>query len=46
VLGELIEKWPGGAPDDLSVRQFTKMRDDIEKIKARGSSRQSPIWLK
>ena len=35
VLGELIEKWPGGAPDDPSVRQFAKMRDDIEKIKAK-----------
>ena len=33
VLGALIEKWPGGAPDDPSVRQFAKMRDDIEKIK-------------
>ena len=35
VLGDLIEKWPGGAPDDPSVRQFAKMRDDIEKIKAK-----------
>jgi hypothetical protein len=35
VLGELIEKWPGGAPDDPSVRQFIKMRDDIDKIKAK-----------
>jgi len=33
VLGELIDKWPGGAPDDSSVRQFAKLRDGIEEIK-------------
>jgi hypothetical protein len=35
VLGELIEKWPGGAPDDPSVRQFAELRDDIERIKTK-----------
>jgi len=36
VLGELIERWPGGAPDDLSVQRFAELRDDVEKIKTRG----------
>jgi hypothetical protein len=36
VLGELIERWPGGAPDDPSVQRFAELRDDIEKIKTRG----------
>jgi hypothetical protein len=36
VLSELIERWPGGAPDDLSVQRFAELRDDIEKIKTRG----------
>jgi hypothetical protein len=36
VLGELIERWPGGAPDDPPVRRFAELRDDIEKIKTRG----------
>ena len=36
VLGELIDRWPGGAPDDLSVQRFAELRDDIEKIKTRG----------
>jgi hypothetical protein len=36
VLGELIERWPGGAPDDPSVRRFAELRDDIEKIKTQG----------
>src|SRR6476469_4124353 len=36
VLGELIERWPGGAPDDPSVQRFAEVRDDIEKIKTRG----------
>jgi hypothetical protein len=34
VLGDLIEKWPGGTPDDPSVRRFAELRDDIEGIKA------------
>jgi hypothetical protein len=34
VLGDLIESWPGGAPDEPSVRRFAELRDDIEKIKA------------
>lgn len=34
VLGDLIEKWPGGAPDDPSVQRFSELRDDIEGIKA------------
>jgi len=33
-LGDLIEKWPGGAPDDPSVQRFSELRDDIEGIKA------------
>ena len=36
VLGELIERWPGGAPDDPSIQRFAELRDDIEKIKTRG----------
>ena len=36
VLGELIERWPGGAPDDPSVQRFAELRDDIEKIKTQG----------
>lgn len=36
MLSELIERCPGGAPDDLSVQRFAELRDDIEKIKARG----------
>ena len=36
VLSELIERWPGGAPDDRSVQRFAELRDDIEKIKTRG----------
>jgi hypothetical protein len=36
VLSELIERWPGGAPDDLSVQRFAELRDDIEKIKMQG----------
>jgi hypothetical protein len=34
VLGDLIERWPGGAPDDPSVRRFAELRSDIEEIKA------------
>lgn len=34
VLGDLIESWPGGAPDEPSVRRFAELRDDIEEIKA------------
>ena len=34
VLGDLIERWPGGAPDDTSVQRFAELRDDIEEIKA------------
>jgi len=34
VLGDLIERWPGGAPDDISVQRFAELRDDIEGIKA------------
>jgi hypothetical protein len=34
VLGDLIETWPGGAPDDPSVQRFAELRDDIEGIKA------------
>lgn len=34
VLGDLIEKWPGGAPDEPSVRRFAELRSDIEQIKA------------
>ena len=26
VLGELIERWPGGAPDDPSVQRFAELR--------------------
>ena len=33
VLGELIDKWPGGAPDSPPVREFAKLRGDIEEIK-------------
>jgi hypothetical protein len=36
VLGELIERWPGGAPDDPAVRRFAELRDEIEKIKTHG----------
>jgi hypothetical protein len=36
VLGELIERWPDGAPDDPSVQRFAELRDDIEKIKTQG----------
>ena len=35
VLGELIERWPGGVPDDPSVQRFAELRDDIERIKTR-----------
>jgi len=35
VLGDLIEKWPGGAPDDPSVRHFAELRDGIEAIKTK-----------
>jgi hypothetical protein len=34
VLGDLIERWPGGAPDDPSVQRFAELRDNIEEIKA------------
>jgi hypothetical protein len=34
VLGDLIDKWPGGAPDDPSVQRFAELRYDIEGIKA------------
>jgi hypothetical protein len=33
VIGDLIETWPGGAPDDPSVQRFAELRDDIERIK-------------
>ena len=36
VLGELIERWPGGVPDDPSVQRFAELRDDIETIKTQG----------
>jgi hypothetical protein len=36
VLSELIERWPGGAPDDPSVQRFAELRDDIRKIKTQG----------
>jgi hypothetical protein len=35
VLSELIDRWPGGAPDVPSVQRFAELRDDIERIKAR-----------
>jgi hypothetical protein len=35
VLGELIERWRDGAPDDPSTQRFAELRDDIEKIKTR-----------
>jgi hypothetical protein len=35
VVGELIEKWPGGAPDDPAVRRFAELRNDIDEIKAK-----------
>jgi hypothetical protein len=34
VLYDLIERWPGGVPDDPSVQRFTELRDDIEAVKA------------
>jgi hypothetical protein len=34
VRGDLIERWPGGAPDDPSVQRFAELKDDIEGIKA------------
>ena len=39
VLSELIEKWPGGAPDDPSVQHFAELRDDIEGIKTKRIAR-------
>jgi len=36
VLGELIDRWPDGAPNDPPVRRFAELRDDIEKIKTQG----------
>jgi len=36
VLSELIDRWPGGAPEDPSVQRFAELRDDIEKIKTQG----------
>jgi hypothetical protein len=39
VLGDLIEKWPGGTPNDPSVERFAELRDDIEAIKAERISR-------
>lgn len=36
VLADLIERWPGGAPDDPSIQDFAELREDIEKIKTRG----------
>ena len=36
VLGELIERWPGGAPDDPAVWCFAEPRDEIEEIKTQG----------
>ena len=35
VLSELIDKWPGGAPDDEAVRRFAELRDDVEEIKTK-----------
>jgi hypothetical protein len=35
VLSDLIEKWPGGAPDDPPVQHFAELRDDIEGIKTK-----------
>lgn len=35
VLSELIDRWPGGAPDVPSVQRFAELRDDIERIKTR-----------
>lgn len=35
VLAVLIEKWPGGAPDDPSVQHFTELRDDITAVKTK-----------
>src|SRR5215472_9297755 len=34
VLGDLIDRWPGGAPDDSPVQRFAELRDDIEELKA------------
>ena len=34
VLGDLIDNWPGGAPNDPSVQRFAELRDGIEGIKA------------
>ena len=36
VLGELIERWPGGVPADQAVQRFAELRDDVRKIKAQG----------
>ncbi len=35
VLGELIEKWPGGPLDDPSVQRFEELKNDIDEIKAK-----------
>ena len=46
VLSELIDRWPGGAPDVPSVQSFAELRDDIERIKTRSIVRQFLSWLR
>jgi hypothetical protein len=35
VLSDMIDRWPGGAPDVPSVQRFAELRSDIERIKTR-----------
>lgn len=40
MVGELVRQQPRGALDARSVREFTELSDDIDKIKARVAARQ------
>jgi hypothetical protein len=41
VLDELIKERPAGAPDARPVREFAKLKNDIETIKARQAARRA-----
>jgi hypothetical protein len=41
VVDELIRERPAGAPDSGPVREFARLRDDIEAIKARQAAKRA-----
>lgn len=41
VIDELLKERPAGAPDTRPIREFTKLRNDIEAVKARQAAKRA-----